>query len=81
MSATQLQPEGSPTFKRLNINLPLSVFAELEGLAKTSGRTMTDIVRTALGLVKVAIEAEQGKNRLAVVNSEGKLLKEIVLVR
>ena len=71
----------APTFKRLNINLPLSVYGELEELAKTSSRTMTEIVRTALGLVKVAIEAEKGKNRLAVVNSEGKLLKEIVLMR
>ena len=71
----------APTFKRLNINLPLPVFGELDTLARNSGRTMTEIVRTALGLVKVAIEAEQNNNKLAVVTPEGKLLKEIVLVR
>jgi hypothetical protein len=42
---------------------------------------MTEIVRTALGLVKVAIEAESQKNKLAIVKPDGKLLKEIVLLR
>lgn len=79
MSAHQVAT--APTYKRLNINLPLAVFGELERLASNSGRTMTEIVRTALGLVKVAIEAEQSNNKLAVVSPEGKLLKEIVLVR
>ncbi|MDX6484705.1 MAG: hypothetical protein QOE95_2478, partial [Gaiellaceae bacterium] len=71
----------SPGYKRLNINLPLSVYSELEELARTSSRNMTDIVRTALGLVKIAVEAEQSGNKLAIVKSDGKLLKEILLVK
>jgi hypothetical protein len=80
MSAQQRATQA-PTFKRLNINLPLAVYDELENLARVSSRTMTEIVRTALGLAKVAINEEVNGNKLAIVNSEGKLLKEIVLVR
>ena len=40
---------------------------------------MTEIVRLALGLIKVAIrEAEQG-HKLVVVKSNGEVLKELVL--
>ena len=78
-AAPQVPPQVG--VKRLNINLPFAVYEQLEGLAKTSSRTMTDIVRTALGLVKIAIDAENAGNKLAVVTPDGKPLKEIVLLR
>ena len=65
--------------KRLNINLPETAYDELQRLSKLSNRSMTDVVRTALGLAKIAFEEERSGNKLAVVDRNGKLKKEIVL--
>jgi predicted transcriptional regulator len=65
--------------KRLNINLPPQVADDLQKLANSSGRSMTEIVRTALGLVKIAQEVTQQDQKLLVADSSGKPLKEIVL--
>ncbi|MFY9621822.1 MAG: hypothetical protein WAM70_15380 [Pyrinomonadaceae bacterium] len=66
--------------KRLNINLPLSAYETLQYLAKNSNRTMTDVMKIGLSLAKVAMETERAHDKLAVVSSEGKVLKEIVLL-
>ncbi len=68
-----------PKTKRLNVNLPESIFNELEQIATHSGRTMTDIVRIALGLVAVALTEEKCGHKLAVIEPDGKVLKELVL--
>lgn len=65
--------------RRLNVNLPEAAYEELRELADRNGRTMSDVVKLALGLVKVALEEREKHNRLAVTTSEGKLLKEIIL--
>lgn len=70
--------------KRLNINLPQSTFDILQGLAKETNRSMTDIMRTALSLVIVAMNEEMAGNKLVVVNqdaklSDAKLIKELIL--
>jgi hypothetical protein len=80
--ATDAAPEAQKKNKprRLNINLPESKFKELEDLAQQSSRTMTDIVRMALELVKVAVREEQHGRKLAVLDPEGTLLKEIILL-
>jgi hypothetical protein len=67
--------------KRLNINLPEKTFNELDRLANESGRTMTELVRLAIGLVQVALDEQSHGRKLAVVEPNGKLLKEIVLAR
>lgn len=67
--------------RRLNINLPPKVAEDLEKLANDSGRSMTEVVRTALGLVKIAQEVTDKDQKLIVTNSDGKPLKEIVLPR
>lgn len=67
--------------RRLNINLPEATYANLYDLAEQSGRSMTDIVRIALGLVQVAIEEEKKGNKLAIASSKGELLKEIIILR
>jgi hypothetical protein len=74
-------PAKAPNTRRLNINLPEAKFSELEQLARDSHRTMTDVVRIALELVKIAVNLEEHSHKLAVVNSEGELIKEIVLLR
>jgi|SRR5215213_1114772 len=65
--------------KRLNVNLPEPLFKELTSVSKSSGRSLTEIVRLALGLVVKATEVEQAGHKLAVLDSDGKLLKELVL--
>jgi hypothetical protein len=84
-TATVLAParplKDSPTTRRLNVNLPEAKFLELEALAKDSNRTMTDVVRIALELVKIAVNLEAQGHRLAVVDNDGKLVKEVILIR
>lgn len=67
--------------KRLNVNLPESTFNELKALAEETHRSMTDVVRTALGLVKIAMEEEKKQHSVAIVDKDDKVLKEIVLVK
>ena len=67
--------------KRLNINLPEKTFNELDRLADETGRSMTELVRLAIGLVQVALDEERHGRKLAVVEPNGRLLKEIVLLR
>ena len=70
-----------PAMKRLNINLPKRVFEELETMAKASGRTMTEVVRTGLGLVAIALEEEGTGGKIMVTDRKGKPVKEIILPR
>ena len=71
--------EVHPLTKRLNMNLPKHVFDELVKLAKQSGRTMTEVVRFALGLAAIALAEEANGNRMVITNSNGQVLREIVL--
>ena len=69
----------TPKTKRLNVNLPESIFGELDQIARESGRTMTDVVRLALGLVAVALTEEKAGHKLAVIKPDGKVLKELLI--
>jgi hypothetical protein len=68
-----------PGVRRLNINLPEPVFQELQQLSSSTGRSMTDLVRTALGLVNVAYAETNRSHVLAVADKSGKVLKQLVL--
>jgi hypothetical protein len=65
--------------RRLNVKLPAQTYNELQSLAQSSGSTMTDVLRTALGLVKIAYDEQAQQHVLAVATPDGKLLKQIVL--
>ena len=67
--------------RRLNINLPEPVFQELQQLSASTGRSMTELVRTALGLVNVAYTETDRSHVLAVADKDGKLLKQLVIPR
>ena len=69
----------APGVRRLNINLPEPVFQELQLLSTSTGRSMTDLVRTALGLVNVAYKETVLEHVLAVTDKDGKLLKQLVI--
>jgi hypothetical protein len=74
--ATEKATEGE---KRLNLILSAGVYNDVARLAKEKRTTMTEIVRLALGLVKVAIrEANQG-NKLVVTKASGEVIKELIL--
>jgi len=83
--ASNLKATGAvPTLavRRLNVNLPESVYDELRQLAQQSGRNITDLIRVALGLVKVAIEETVfRKHRIYIGTEDGTILKELVLPR
>jgi hypothetical protein len=69
----------APQTRRLNINLPAQAAADLEQLALSSGRTMTEIVRNALGLVKLAQDAKDKNQKLIIADANDKPLKEVVI--
>jgi hypothetical protein len=65
--------------RRLNLILSSAVYDDVSKLAKEKRTTMTEIVRLALGLIKVAIrEANQG-NKLVVTKASGEVIKELIL--
>jgi len=65
--------------KRVNFVLSERAHGELVTLANETQRSMTDLVRLGLGLVKIAIEADRNGHRLVVTTSEGQPVKELVL--
>lgn len=67
------------TVKRLNVNLPAETYRQLKELADDSHRTMTDVIRTGLGLVKIALEEEKRHNSLAIVGPDGEPRKHILI--
>ena len=77
----EAKPMESLDTKRLNVNLPRSVFDELEGIAKRSGRSITEVVRMGLGVVTLMINEENNHNRFLIVDPDGKPIKELVLPR
>ena len=71
----------APPARRLNINLPESVYQELQALSSSTGRSMTDLIRTALGLVNVAYEETDRKHVLVVADKDGKPIKQLIIPR
>ena len=71
----------TPTVERKRVNFILSekAYSELAAMSKRTGRSMTELVRLGLGLVKVALEAELEGHKLIVTTTQGNPLKEIVL--
>ena len=65
--------------RRVNFVLSEKAHTDLVGLSKHTMRSMTELVRLGLGLVKLALEAQQNGNKLVVTTADGRPLKEIVL--
>jgi hypothetical protein len=71
--------EKGPKEKRLSLILSDSVFDDLVALSKERRTSMTEIVRLALGLVKVAIREAKAGNKLVVARPNGEVIKELIL--
>jgi hypothetical protein len=70
---------AAKTATRLNVNIPEAARAEVEQLVNTSGRSITELVRLGLSLVKIVLyEAKQG-HKVIITTGEGKPLKELVI--
>jgi hypothetical protein len=77
MSSVAAVPEIET--KRVNFVLSAKAHSELATMARRTRRSMTELVRLGLGLVKIAIEAERNGHKLIVTTADGTPLKEIVL--
>lgn len=65
--------------KKVNFVLSERAYTDLVNLSKETMRSMTELVRLGLGLVKIVIEAERRGQRLIVTTADGEPIKEIVL--
>jgi hypothetical protein len=64
--------------KRLNLDLPESRLVRVQELAKSRGFTSSGLVRAALSLFeRVDMELSEG-NRIAIIDSKGNLIRELV---
>ena len=76
----QLPPEEQEFgIKRLSLNLSSEAYEELAELAKIKRASMTEVMKLALGLARVAIREARVGNKLIVTNAEGKAIKELVM--
>jgi hypothetical protein len=79
-TATATTNEGiavPPRTKRVNLNLALRSYEDLERLSEKTDRTMTDTVRFGLALVKLYLEETEKGNKLIIASPEGKPISEI----
>jgi hypothetical protein len=65
--------------KRVNFVLSARAYSDLQALSTAMSRSMTELVRLGIGLLKVVLEADQKGQKLAVINGDGEVVKEIVL--
>ena len=70
-----------PDPKRLTVNLPQSVYTQLQRVSEESERSMTDVVRDALALLAVVHDEEKAGHRLALLDVEGEPIKEFIRIR
>ena len=61
------------------INLPGRVYRDLDTIARAESRTMTQLVREALGLRGIFHDEMSKGNKLVIINSKGKIVKEFFL--
>jgi hypothetical protein len=71
--------EEERSVRRLSLNLSSQAYDQLNALALESRTSMTDIVRLALGLARIAIQEGRRGNKLVVSNPDGQAIKELVL--
>jgi len=69
--------EAPPKTRRVNLNLAAQSYADLDSLANKTGRTMTDVVRFGLALVKLYLEETGQGNKLFIGSPNGKVISEI----
>jgi hypothetical protein len=64
---------------RLNVNIPESARAEVDQLVEISGRSITELVRFGLSLVKVVLHESKLGNKIVVATEDGRAIKELII--
>lgn len=65
--------------KRVTFVLSEAAHAQLTDMSTKHRRSMTELIRIGLGLVKIVLEGHEAGRRFVVVDADGKPEKEIVL--
>ena len=81
-SALQIKPETEPLEpstlgKFVSIELPDETVAILNEVMRITGDSSESLFRKSLGLYRIAVDAGQAGNRVAVVDPEGEVVQEI----
>lgn len=81
MISTSIRLDSTPvqTPTRINIVLSDKARTDLQEIATKTRRSMSDVIRMALALLKVAFDELALGHKIAIIDSNGKPLKEIVL--
>ncbi len=74
-----METTTKPSVKRLSFILSDSAFGELQELSNQSQKSMTELVRYGIGLMRIAEDAKRKKLRLMVVDEDNKAIREIVI--
>lgn len=79
-TASEPQATDSPTLgKRVSVILTEEAFNELQRVSTQTRRSMTEIFRLGLGVVRLALDEQQRGNKLVIADNNNKPLREIVL--
>ena len=65
--------------RRLNANIPGAMLDEMVDEKRRSGRDITELVKLGWKLTKIALREQRQGNVLAVVDADGRILKELVI--
>ncbi|HEX8173422.1 MAG TPA: hypothetical protein VF824_23000 [Thermoanaerobaculia bacterium] len=68
-----------PALRRLNLNLPVTLYEDLSELAESQGKSMTEIVRTGLGLAHIAYTQLGKQRKLLIADTNGNTIREIFI--
>lgn len=69
---------GPKDVVRLNLDISAQLNAKLDGLAESIGGSKSDVLRKAIALMELAVDAKNNAQKLVVVDSSNKIVKEIV---
>lgn len=67
--------------KKINLNVPASVYRDLQQIAESTGRSMSEIIRSGISLAGYAYRALENGQTLQIAGPDGKPVKEILIVR
>ncbi len=65
--------------KRVTLDFDPKAYEILSALTAETGKTLAGVIRSAVALYAITQGEEKKQNRLAIVDKDGKPLKEIIL--
>jgi hypothetical protein len=65
--------------QRLNLVVSARTYRELSELARRRHTSMKEIIRLAIGFIKIVLKADADGYTVAIVNRNGQAVKELVL--